>query len=334
MSSCPHFTPDVIPSCTAFERLVFRDIHEFLNDGAARHKERQDFPLVTAGCLQRNSESNSIEVVEAKCVGCGFCVTGCPSMSFKIDDSLAPMARCGEGRAVTHQFRQLVTHENISSAVFRKLTGIFAGGQSKNFWSFADFTSSDEVKNLSPWAMRALTYLLGPGSEGALEVNIAIEGKDRSGRLDVCVRTEREVFIFESKKDFKAMMSEGRVFDQFLDYRIEIDRSIVESGIHRPCHLMVLLGGEETDVFPPGHPESSAHDSDALRRFLKWLHSNQAKTVSAQGLLWLLYGKLAGLERDPLELLRKLDRTDEYVAFTSQGFVCADGDDFKLCTFD
>lgn len=333
MGSCPHFAADEIPSCVALEVHVFRHVRDFLLGNTELRKSRLDFPLAASGCLRRDASTNSIEVVDKKCLGCGFCVAGCPSTSFVIDESLAPQANCGGIRTISSGFLSIVKQENVSSSVFRKMSGLLADANGEHLRSFAAFTSADEVLHLSRWAVRALTFLLGSTSEGAVEVNIPIEGKDRPGRLDVCVRSEFEMFVFESKKNFKEMMREGRVFDQYLDYQTEIDRILLDERPNRECHLMLLVGGDESDMFPPDHSECTAHDLDACRRFLNWLHRNNAKAVSAQGLLWLFYRKLAGLDEDPVALLKKLKDSDGNLVLTSRGYVVATGNDFNICDF-
>jgi hypothetical protein len=164
-------------------------------------------------------------------------------------------------------------------------------------------------------------YVCGSESEVALEVSIDIEDKPRAGRLDVCVRSENGVFIFESKKTFKSMIIEDRVFDQFLDYRIELDAIAQSISSASKCHLFILIGGEETDVLPTSNPECTSFDRESTRFLYNWLNSNNGKIITAQGLLWLAWRDLTDQSPRSFEILKRFDLNETARILTSRGFV-------------
>jgi ferredoxin len=322
MSSCPHFSIAQIPSCLALTSAVFKDAKSFVTGGKSVREIQTLFPLIAAGCISRDLENNSIRVNSSKCIGCGFCIAGCPSRSFALTDSMVPISRCGSGLKVSTELVEFHKSDNLSDRVFLKLSTALTHAKSIENQSFASFTSSDEVKNLSPWAAQIAAYICGEQSEIGLEVNIDIEDKPRAGRLDVCIRSEHGVFIFESKKSFKSMMTEDRIFDQFLDYRLELDQISSDADVNPLCHLFVLIGGDETDLFPLDHPDCSSFDADNSRRMYKWLMENNAKMISAQGLLWLAFRDFSNQSPSSIEVLKSFYLNSSAHVLTSRGCVC------------
>ena len=324
MATCPHFANSEIQSCLALTSSVFKNARSFIAGEKASRKMQTLFSLIEGGCITREIEGNSITVNKAKCIGCGFCISGCPSHSFSVANSLVPSNQCGNGLSISSAGTQLFSKDNFSDDVFRKLSNTMSDPKSSGQQSVAKFTSSDEVRNLSPWAAQIAGYICGSNSEVALEVNIEIEGKRRAGRLDVCVRSESGVFIFESKKSFKSMITEGRIFDQFLDYRLEIEKICAVSSRHSESHLFILVGGDETDFFPEDHPECSSFDRDASKRTFNWLTVNNGKVITAHGLLWLAFRDLTKQEPRSVEVLKRFHSDSSALVLTSRGLLCVD----------
>ena len=322
MPSCPHFVIAQVPSCLALTSSVFKDAKSFVTGGKSVRQIQTLFPLIAAGCISRDLENNAIRVNSSKCIGCGFCIAGCPSHSFALTDSMKPISQCGSGLKISSELVQLYKSDNSSDDVFLKLSSALAYGRSIEQQSLSNFTSSDEVRNLSPWAAQIASFICGKQSEIGLEVNIDIEGKPRAGRLDVCIRSKNGVFIFESKKSFKSMMIEDRIFNQFLDYRLELDQISSEDDVNPRCHLFVLIGGDETDLFPLDHPDCSSYDADESRRMYRWLKENNAKIVSAQGLLWLAFRDFSGQSPSSVDVLKSFYSDSSAYILTSRGFVC------------
>ncbi len=152
-------------------------------------------------------------------------------------------------------------------------------------------------------------------------MSIDIEGKPRAGRLDVCVRSENGVFIFESKKTIKSMIIDNRVLDQFLVYRIELDAITQSISSVSKCHLFILIGGEETDVFPTSNAECTSFDRESTRFLYNWLNSNNGKIITAQGLLWLVWRDLTDQSPRLSETLKRFDLNETARILTSRGFV-------------
>ena len=321
MSSCPHFSREQIPTCLALNSSVFKNAQSFLSGSPAIRTIETPFPLIIRGCMGRDVANNAVKTNTSNCIGCGFCIAGCPSRSFEVPRSMQPISQCGSGLSASSEAIKMLKTENTTNRVFPKLVKVIGNQKSSESVSFANFTGSDEVRNLSPWAAQMARYVCGSESEVALEVSIDIEGKPRAGRLDVCVRSENGVFIFESKKTFKSMIIENRVFDQFLDYRIELDAITQSISSASKCHLFILIGGEETDVFPMGNPECTSFDRESTRFLYNWLKTNNGKIVTAQGLLWLAWRDLTDQSPRSFEILKRFDLNETARVLTSRGFV-------------
>jgi ferredoxin len=332
MTTCPHFALSEIPSCIALTSGVYANVQAFIAGNLPVREIRTLFPLVVAGCLTRDAESNSIKVNREKCIGCGFCIAGCPSRSFALIDSIQPNSQCGSGFKFSSDHFKLLKSDNISNQVFPKLSIAVTDNKSAEHQSISNFTGSDEVKNLSPWAAQLASYICGEESQVALEVHIEIEGMPRAGRLDVCVRSEHGFFIFESKKNFKSMMIENRIFDQILDYRYEIDQIKADHVPQSQRRLFTLIGGEETDLFPENHPECSSFDLEASKRLFEWLQKNNGKVVSAQGLLWLAFRDFTKQNQPSVEVLKTFYSDSSAMILTSRGQVQAHRGSFSLKT--
>ena len=324
MPLCPHFDNSEVQSCLALTSSVFKNAKSFLTWGKATKDMQTLFPLISDGCITRESEGNSIIINKKKCIGCGFCIAGCPSHSFSLASSMVPRNQCGSGLSVSNAVENLFTSVNFSDDVFEKLSFAVSDTTSSGRQSISKFTSSNEVRNLSPWAAQIASYICGSDSEVALEVPIEIEGKPRAGRLDVCVRSGSGVFIFESKKSFKSMISENRIFDQMLDYRFEIERIINDGDSLPESHLFILIGGDETDLFPEPHPECSSFDKDASSRMFEWLSINNEKVITAQGLLWLAFRDFTKQVPPSVEVLKSFHSETSALVLTSRGTLCVE----------
>jgi hypothetical protein len=166
---------------------------------------------------------------------------------------------------------------------------------SKGIKTFEDFTSHDEVNNISLWSMACLQNL-------SFETNIRL-GKEleilqnhnpRDGRLDVVALGSGELLVLEAKVNALSMLSDGRFSYQIETYSSECQRNIEqharESGGESSYNLSILLivGGKETDVFPHNHPDCTTGQVGNISKiFYDQLIEYNIKFISANA-LWAL----------------------------------------------
>jgi hypothetical protein len=158
---------------------------------------------------------------------------------------------------------------------------------------FEDFTSKDEVNNLSLWTLACIKHLSNDNdSQFGKELHIPLPDNPRDARLDVVSRDGDQILIFESKVNLFSALSEGRFKSQIPNYYSECKRITKEFNLkdHKNynINIFLLIGGEETDLYPSDHPDCTTGQSGEISNtFYDILQEYKIKFVSANS-LWAL----------------------------------------------
>jgi len=159
---------------------------------------------------------------------------------------------------------------------------------------FEDFTSKSEVNNISLWALDGLKYLSTENdSQFGKELEVPIQINPRDARLDVVSRDDSHILILESKVRLKAALVEGRFKVQIPAYYKECkqmtDKFNADNNKNYNIAIFLLIGGEETDLYPPDNPDcTTGKVGNISKTFYHDLERDKIKFISANALWCLL----------------------------------------------
>lgn len=188
---------------------------------------------------------------------------------------------------------------------------------------FENYTGKDEVKNISLWTLAALSLLSEENPRLGKELEILQESSPRDGRLDVTVLDNNNLLVLEAKVSLRYALSEGRFRYQIPEYRSQAEKTLRD--LHLPYNLNVLLiiGGEETDLFPPGNPDcTTGQVGDMAKIFYDNLEQYNIKFISANALwCYLSYSSFVNKKLYWKDLISHLYADNTY-GILSAGKVC------------
>lgn len=197
----------------------------------------------------------------------------------------------------------------------------------QKYSSFEEYTAINEVDNISMWILSAIDYFVKiincDNYKLGKEIEIYQSEKPRDGRLDVVAQIEENILFFESKISLKSALSENRFIYQIPSYYNEGVKYIKKSKQSFCLNGFLILGGDESDIFPPTHPDCiSGLVGDASKIFYDKLNKNGIKFISAN-FLWSLvnYSYVKGVKIDLFGLIKKESNKKDFIGFLSGGVV-------------
>lgn len=248
------------------EAQKYKDIFDFVNSPIEKIK-----PIAgpNTKCL---AIEKTLEIDEDKCFSCLFCV-----LKDKVakENYLKSNYLNSEISKVSNVF-----NKEIISTIPAKIPLI------AKYATFESYTGINETQHISPWAAGILECTTSSKNKKiALEVNVPNSDYDRSGRLDVCAATEEYILVFEAKISLHDALEDERFVEQFRKYTTIIDKSVKKRKI--PYNLILLLGGDETDLLYPDHPSCTSNVGNESSRFYEIVTKYNIKFMSANA-LWLM----------------------------------------------
>ena len=201
-------------------------------------------------------------------------------------------------------------------------------GNFNNYSRFEDFTINNEVNNLSLWSLSCLKNL-SYESEVRLgkELEILQEDNPRDGRLDVVVLSNNHLLTLEVKVSLPSLLREGRFKFQIPAYYKEItaiaEKYKKETGQKLSTSIFLIIGGEETDIYPSSHPDCTTGQVGKIAEiFYDFIIEYDLKFISANA-LWAL-SSTSELRYKKIywyDLLPKLFSDKESIGLLSGGIV-------------
>lgn len=193
---------------------------------------------------------------------------------------------------------------------------------------FEDFTSKDEVHNISLWAISCLKYLsFTEETRLGKELEIIQANNPRDGRLDAVVLTKNQIVVLESKVSLTSLLSEGRYKYQIPSYLLEgikiVEEYNTKNSNNYEFTIFLLIGGDETDLYPPEHPDCiTGQVGDISKIFYDSLMKYNIKFISANA-LWALAAVSDVLNKKLYwyELLPDLYKEKDVIGLLSGGIV-------------
>lgn len=197
-----------------------------------------------------------------------------------------------------------------------------------HFSRFEDFTSTDEVRNLSLWALSCLKKLsYDKQVRLGKELEIIQSNNPRDGRLDVVALCDEQLLIFEVKVGLASLLREGRYKYQIPAYLREsskiIKRHNHENGVNKNISVILLIGGEEGDIYPPSHPDCTSGQVGSISKiFYDSIQEYNIKFMTANS-LWSItaYSEIFNKKIYWTNLISKIFSKDQNVGLLSGGVV-------------
>lgn len=188
-----------------------------------------------------------------------------------------------------------------------------------------DFTAQNETKHIQPWAAGVLQNSCSQPNRLGMEVPVFPDGYARNGRLDICLATERELLVLESKISLEDALKDERFLEQKQNYTKEIEAHT------QNYQYLTLIGGKETDLLPSHHPACSGLVGNRSNRFYEMVAHHQIRFLSANAIWclcckYLAQGSAYGWDR----YLMSLFQDPHCVGLLSAGAVMQQGDDFVI----
>lgn len=315
-----------LKSCYSIQEKKYGTFENYFKDKVrdATYKN-----TVVRKCCCFSPENNDLPIDLKKCFACLYPFFQCPENRVQIAETLGLVFQRSSTNTDTNESQDADciadTLFNVEDLLrFPKVNEPLA-----SYSSFEQFTSKDETKNISVWAASCLSYLVSESSARvATELPIPIPGNPRDGRLDVCLITDEQLFIAEAKISFTEMMREGRYLMQIINYRNSIKEIIKNQKLE--LRIFLLIGGNETDLLYPEHPDCTANVGNLAESFYNNCVDNKLFFISAAALLSLAVKKLCFGEKYSIDKLSNRLFSENNVGLLSSGIVTKDREIIKF----
>lgn len=208
--------------------------------------------------------------------------------------------------------------------------------QIEKFTRFEDYTKTDEVGNIALWLLASLKYLSSGELRLGRELEINQQGNPRDGRLDVVALRDDQALIIETKTDLKSLLNENRFTYQISGYTKECAKYMQEHLHSSNMTILLGIGGEETDMFPPNHKDCTTGAVGGISKiFYDKILINNIKFISANS-IWSLvsYKYISKNNVDLFGLLKKIFSREGVVGLLTAGIVINKDGELKIEKID
>ncbi len=266
-------------------RPINKQFLNFLSDNIEQNRE---YPTCSTDIEALEIHDGVITINEKKCIGCLSCITS--KESFRtIDEPI-------KTELLNQLFTQTDTVRNIQNidCIFtgNRIELPTYGGFQRNFFSLECFTCTDETTHIALWVTSMLKFLSSNNNPIiGTEIEIDTPNSSRPNRLDMCIRSNSNVLIFETKTNFLSMMDDERYREKIPEYAKECERQISEyfdaNKVNLIFYIFLVIGGKETHLFPPSHRDCTTKIGDQSEKFYKDIIKHKIKFISANA-IWIL----------------------------------------------
>jgi len=198
---------------------------------------------------------------------------------------------------------------------------------------FEDYTKVDELRHIALWVLSCFDKLSNTQEHrdfrSGKEFEIELLNNPRNGRLDVVQLINNFITVVETKTTLESLLQDRRYITQNDSYSKQCKADVANynnrNNVNYEVETLLVMGGEETDIFPAGHPDcttgSVGRKSDL---FYKEIIDNNVKFISANA-IWLFtqYKLNFNTEYNWNDLIKKL-YSGNYVGLLTGGFIKAD----------
>lgn len=277
-------TPVGLPPCLVFTHKAYKNLPIFLSNDASV-KSKDELLSNEINCISFNKSLNQININEDHCISCGSCAFSCPGGKINFKDGLKAFPSCSSFSG--HSDKEL---EEIKDHLISFNEDSLESFNPK-YKSFEKYTGIKETTNISVWGGNAVRYLFGDDAKVGLEIPLTIGGRDRNGRLDICVLYEKTLIVMEAKIGLKKLMAEGRYEAQILAYEEELLGLKLDEVQKISSIKLLLVGDDEKDLLPQDHELCTSKVGNLSQIFYKSILKHDIQFISARGLLSLAMSK-------------------------------------------
>jgi NAD-dependent dihydropyrimidine dehydrogenase PreA subunit len=273
-----------LPPCLVFTHKTYRNLPNFLSQ-LEPEKSKHELLTDEINCISFNKSSKKISVLNDNCISCGSCAFGCPGGKINFIDGVLASPQCSSfGGASNIEINKI--HSEIID-----FTGNSLSNSNETYRSFEKFTGVKETTNIAVWGGNATKFLFGKEAKIGLEIPLTISGRDRNGRLDICVLTENTLIVIEAKIGLKKLIAEGRYEAQMLAYDEELTALQLQKKHKLFSIKLLLIGDDETDLLPQNHELCTSKVGNLSQVFYKSILKHRIQFITARGLLSLAMSK-------------------------------------------
>lgn len=317
-----------LPPCVNFQTPKYSYLKDFLNNEASKSQNKNISHIIK--CINVN---DGIEIKEANCINCMYCLFTCPENRIKVRKDLSLIARCSDFEIDKDRNVDITFLSDFFSGQLVELPKIRLPKPGVHYKTFEDFTSVDETKNISVWGAGVLRFLSQEAQPRvALEVGMQIADRDRGGRLDIVTLSKNRLFVAEAKVSFKKMVEEGRYLAQLTAYENELSSIVPSTSPNILYNKFLLIGGPESDLLPDSHPECTSKVGYQANTFYNNLLNHGLFFISANALLCMGLLKIFKGNEYSLDSLAEKVFQKNAIGLLSNGLIVYDGDSFTVTT--
>lgn len=331
--TCP-YNQGEIPPCLFVSLKKWGYLKDFIS-GTDKGTEKVSV-IHKIKCIQ--NDGDSIKIVKENCIKCFFCLVNCPDHLVAINKDFSLDGRCSnynKKRDCQIDCSLLKSLMNLNLIEIPESSGL--SHWSSRYSSFEDFASVDEVQNIAVWTISMLKYL-SSDHEAVLgrEINMLIEDRDRGGRLDVCMFSEKQNLIcIETKVNFEKMMQENRYVSQLVAYKKEIANTLKNIKMNIKSHEILLVDGDETKLLYSDHPNCSSNIGNQSAIFYQNLNNYSLLFISAKAMISITLKKMFIDEKKySIENILNKIETKKCLGMVSEGLIIFENDSYHMIPLD
>jgi ferredoxin len=316
-------TPVGLPPCLVFTHKIYKNLPIFLGDEAPT-KSKDELLSNEINCISYDKALNAISINQDQCLSCGACAFSCPGGKINFVDGLKAVPSCSSFRG----------HSKVELAEVKERLINFNENSldsfNTNYKSFEKYTGIKETTNISVWGGNAVRYLFGEDAKIGLEIPLTIGGRDRNGRLDICVLSKNTLIVIEAKIGLKKLIAEGRYEAQILAYDEELTGLNLEEKYKFSSIKLLLIGDDETDLLPQDHEYCSSRVGNLSQIFYKSILKHGIQFISARGLLSLTMSKFIDPNSSANQIFINAFKDSNTVGLLSNTLIKRRGDEVYL----
>ncbi|QWE00434.1 hypothetical protein FD967_10480 [Polynucleobacter sp. JS-Mosq-20-D10] len=306
-----------------FTHKIYKNLPIFLGDeGVVNSKD--ELLTTEINCISYDRALNAISIDQDQCLSCGSCAFSCPGGKINFSDGLKAVPSCSSFSGHTKvELAEIKAH--LISFSENSLDSL-----NVKYKSFEKYTGIHETTNISIWGGNTARYLFGINEKIGLEIPLTIGGRDRNGRLDICVLAKDTLIVMEAKIGLKKLMAEGRYESQILAYDEELSGLKLESKYKVSSIKLLLIGDDEKDLLPQDHELCSSKVGNLSQNFYKSILKHNIQFISARGLLSLAMAKFTNSNNSADEIFLNVFKDANTVGLLSNTLIKRRGDEVYL----
>lgn len=323
MTCSYQLTPAGLPPCLVFTHKIYKNLPTFLGDENVM-KSKDELLSNEINCISYDKALNAISINQDQCLSCGSCAFSCPGGKINFLDGVKAVPSCSSFSGHT----EVELAEIQSRLINFSEDSLYSFNE--NYKSFEKYTGIKETTNISVWGGNVARYLFGTNEKVGLEIPLMLGGRDRNGRLDICVLAKDTLVVMEAKIGLKKLMAEGRYESQILAYDEEISGLELKSRYKISSIKLLLVGDDEKDLLPQDHELCSSKVGNLSQLFYQSLLKHNIQFISARGLLSLAMSKFIKPNNLAEEIFLSAFRDPNTIGILSNTLIKRRGNDVYL----